>query len=652
MALSIQTTTRSDLQCAPDTVGFYCDYTGAGFTTVGPSGAETYDARMCELIHIWSFGDATGVKAEDMYQYPTRNPKQHLRRSVDKGHFVAHVFQRPGIFTVKVTVIEPSTGTVARASLMITVVDPNSVYADADTILVNNVGDADFSEGLALWPDADTLNVDSLLSTDAAWTSRQGGNPKRWLCKRGGQWTVGLGFDGSAGDNPFFGAYGSGAKPIWNPPLAGVNSNRCISVGSTWQSGTVPDMRIKNIRCEGGYDSTLYPCKGNVYDSVALWGHTFFYSQKGMTTVLTGCEMSGLARTNIFPNGQSGVRNQVHIDDCKADNMGGQYVVIGAGYTTTGTYFAASGNAFKNPTGSVFSRYATDSYGSNGDGGTRAMIRLEDWLNTYIAKNDFAHMEQAQPTLKLMNSCSGDGHIANVHSNVMENAGQQHILVGSNTWTTINRSFGVNIVVDANLFIGGCQIAQAMHTFASGVQFRNNLLVVPATDRPYYDAGDGNGLKYHGSGFNAFVAVATLNATVSAENAAAPIWVFSNTMLVLRSSAENNSEIIADKSVLGSDFTNILAENNIRHIPNYTSPHIPYDPLTEDVLCQGVNTTGMVHCDTLDVWPNTAIPVDSILDSKPGSGSAAIAGYVSGKVGRYDIIGRRHAATPNLGCWR
>ena len=180
MALSIQTTTRSDLQCAPDTVGFYCDYTGAGFTTVGPSGAETYDARMCELIHIWSFGDATGVKAEDMYQYPTRNPKQHLRRSVDKGHFVAHVFQRPGIFTVKVTVIEPSTGTVARASLMITVVDPNSVYADADTILVNNVGDADFSEGLALWPDADTLNVDSLLSTDAAWTSRQGGNPKRW----------------------------------------------------------------------------------------------------------------------------------------------------------------------------------------------------------------------------------------------------------------------------------------------------------------------------------------------------------------------------------------------------------------------------------------------------------------------------------------
>ena len=80
---------RSTLQCAPDSVRFSVDLSGADFDTPAPVGAEVYDARMHDLIYLWDFGDS------GQWSAPVNVLAEWKNRTTAKGPFVSHVYRTP-----------------------------------------------------------------------------------------------------------------------------------------------------------------------------------------------------------------------------------------------------------------------------------------------------------------------------------------------------------------------------------------------------------------------------------------------------------------------------------------------------------------------------------------------------------------------------
>lgn len=121
-----------------------------------------------------------------------------------KGPIAAHVYEKPGTYTVDMKVKNIDGVTVASETVSIFVDDPDLVYDDTKTTCIST--DGDFTGALVGCRKVTTSNLSDIIQYAEA------GN--RILFKRGAQWTLNSGLDWPDNGGPVtIGAFGSGENP-------------------------------------------------------------------------------------------------------------------------------------------------------------------------------------------------------------------------------------------------------------------------------------------------------------------------------------------------------------------------------------------------------------------------------------------------------
>ena len=155
-----------------------------------------------------------------------------LSRNEASGPIAAHVFEKPGTYTVKLDTIDPAGNRDSR-SVTISVSDPNAVFSGAKTTCVSASGN--FSG----CPSGANRVRSSSFATAAGYAK----TGTRVLLARGDTFT-GRGRISQTGPG-LLGAYGSGAKPV----ITKTNSNAIVEFGDRGKS--VRDWRIMDLEVAG-----------------------------------------------------------------------------------------------------------------------------------------------------------------------------------------------------------------------------------------------------------------------------------------------------------------------------------------------------------------------------------------------------------------
>ncbi len=558
---------RTTMRVAPDSVRFSVDLSEAGFDTQGPTGAEVYDARMHDLIYLWDFDDAASAD----WIAPENVLPVWKNRNTAKGPWVAHMYTSAGTYNPSVLVIEPSSGKTATASVEITVSDQDAVYPGPNTICVNQVGDDDFSEAPV---GATRVNADEIIyrggggRQDQIWINGSGGNAKRWLFKRGGTFTTNIWIGGSYTNGLMFGAYGTGAKPILKSTGDGANSlneNPCIFNanygGDIYNQGGIPDLRIADINFVGTFDPTTSRATLNWYQGLTMNAYTTKWK---CDLMISGCAFSGWASPTIAFQPQQTEEAHFHIDDSSITDFGGQYALFGGSARHANSSWACTGlRMSQNP-----NAIDDDSY--------RAPIRTEHYTLNHYRGCDLFHTDSSQANIKVVNTPGFDGTITNIHSCAFE-GGNQAVIVNANTVVgVLGRSSVQNCVIDGTIFVGNHGIEEGFLLAGTGCTIRNNLVIVPATEKINY-----------ANAFRRFVQIKKVGTVDADIVGAAPVKIYNNTVRVDRSLPENGGSVIPEMitDFSSGQFSGIAEEHNILHMPNFGTRSITAQaPLSETSL--------------------------------------------------------------------
>ena len=180
-------------------------------TTCGPNCNAFHD-----LLHEWNFGDPQS----GTWEFSGKS------KNTAFGPTTAHVFDKPGSYTVTVTITSADNQTVSR-NVVINVQDPNAVWAGNATRCFSN--NSDFTAC-----PANAIHVTTGSLTEAS-SQCNGGN--RCLFRRGHVFTGRLRVGGETG---LVGAFGAGTQPAIFPAS---NDGEGVSV-----NGGSRDWRIMEIR--------------------------------------------------------------------------------------------------------------------------------------------------------------------------------------------------------------------------------------------------------------------------------------------------------------------------------------------------------------------------------------------------------------------
>lgn len=616
------TVNRSHLRVAPDSVRFWVDLSRAEFDTQGPTGGEIYDRRLHDLIFLWDFGDTAGA-----WTAPEKGLPAWKNRNTAKGPFVAHMYTRPGTYTASVLVVEPSSGKTASATVEIAVADPDVVYARANTICVNPVGDSDFTGAPA---GAARENMDLLTHADANWPKYRNTGPKRWLFKRGAIYSQSLDISLEA-NGLYFGTYGSGVKPIINAvPTSNFREAVVYCNGLFGGTEDTPDLRFTDLDFRGIFDpvTTIYSDPGEFCMGLLMQGSA--------DVAVSRCDFSGFhsVQINLQP-GTTEERANLHVDDCFHTDMGGQYPIFMSPTTNLDSSFSATG-----------SRVTTKPDALN-KGGSNSLIRISSCPNIHVRGSDFYLTNNAHNAIRLSGTPKSDGHIVNVQSNAFE-GGFGAVTMGGNSAEAakgVGRSAVFQAIYDGNIWVGHYTGECMFDTLGTGITIRNNLAIVP-------------NVTYNYDTPNPFLGFVKLrDAAVSGPYdpivvGGAPIRVYNNTFVCERAFSENNSRL----PVIINDFsgqpgyTNVVEENNILHMPNMVPAATAFAPLATDVLWTARNP-GLRSADTRSLDASWATPTDAVRSYRPLPGSAALGAALTGDVSYMDITLQDRPEPPSMGAW-
>jgi PKD repeat protein len=261
----------------------------SGTTAAGVEDAWAFH----DLHYVWDFGDpSSGTWAT--------NGKS---RNNGFGATYGHVFERPGRYTVTLTVSNPLTGDTATDSFSITVEDPDKCFAGENTICVSTNGN--FSGA----PDGALLVTDSGFANAIDTYAKSG---KRVLFRRGEQWHVRRSPGRIVEDGPaMIGAFGKDAKPKL---VAEVGCGAILSFSESKRNVT-KNWRVMDLEIDGSWVETA--------SAIRLGGHDQLAYRVDCHRVNGGISFGESALRFQWDKGDRPLLNSdLGIVDCTVSNIG------------------------------------------------------------------------------------------------------------------------------------------------------------------------------------------------------------------------------------------------------------------------------------------------------------------------------------------
>lgn len=519
-----------------------------------------------DLGYSWNFGESTGpgIAAWGVGARPAAS------RNLATGPLAAHVYETPGTYTVCVTITD-GTNTVDGA-VVITVTDPEVVFAGAATTCFSNSGDFTGCP-------AGAVQVTSSNFVTAISTAAPG---KRLLFKRGDTWTVPVTPAASArlsANGPgIIGAFGVGAAPIVRPTAAPGNSILTLSGAAT---PNISDWRIMDFEFDGlSGSSSLGVAGGGGAQQITLL-RLNIHDVKGAVTLSTSVldffnnngdpghtvyDQIAVVDSNFQRlnqgSGSGGMffqaRRVAALGNFVSDSTGGEHVVR-AQYINKGVFF---GNDFGFP---AVAKHAFTLRADNvGLGGVTAP---NNTAQVMIAGNVFRGGLAAQPVSIQPSATTEDQRIS-------------------------------DIILEGNLLLAGPNSQNAIVVAADEVTLRNNSLnLTGATEY-----------------------VCMMFQRLGAEPAHSELRIYNNSCYT------NDAVAVAMRVVfLRTASNNITIKNNLGYAPNLTGPS---SMLTNIAGSTGVVSTGnssdLQIAGTSPLFTNGTGTFSSVADFSLNAGSYAI----------------------------
>lgn len=658
---------RSTLRCAPDSVRFEVDLSNATFDTPGPNPGEFFDARLHDLVFLWNTGDSgTWTKPQNVLA-------DWRDKSTARGPWIAHCYTTPGTYTVELTVLEPSSGKIATTSTTVVVEDPDVVYAGTKTVCINPPGDSDFTGAPAGSFNQALSGTNVVVNDEWWWTQLQDGTERRYLFKAGATYPGEIGFDYSAasraspGPHPMYSTYGGGKVDLL-APSGGENQGRLFTITGDYDGILNPrinDFRIQNIRVDGGFNSHT-----EVPDDTSASGKpsSLVRTNKYLDIVVQGCECINLRNSafafyfdgsvpETLAQDNTTLPAHAHVDDCSADNYGGQY---------SGLYTGDNDRLPDSSLAVTGCRFVQRSDAISGGAQHRAWFRENGHHRLYMTCCDGYGKESQNSGWKILTTVTKEiGHIANIYGIASEgNYVPMHI--GQNIAVKgIARSVAANVVLDGLVLVGDYTTNHLFNSYITGVTVRNVLGIIPDSPRLHNSSFTNSTasmndeestspqVTYTSRKFlSAFrMQLASKSSMPSPETLGARCAVYNCTFLLKRALSDNGGNAPAMMQI-APEFTNVTAANNVLDGPwsDNSANATPFAPLQSDVLW-GTRVTGWKGYVSQMEYTEFASPADSITSGRPLAGSPAFASATGPLTAHTDITGAVRPALPSVGAW-
>jgi hypothetical protein len=348
-----------------------------------------------DLEYRWDFGDPGGSPVGGT-TWVTGSGSGANSRNAALGPMAGHVFEVPGTYEVSLNVFDGSSA--AGATTTITVSDPETTFAGANTVCVSMSGTF---TGCPAGATHVTTGAFDTAVTDHAATNR------RVLFRRGEVFTAGtspvIAVDGPG----ILGAFGAGAKPV----VRGPGTAPVVSLG-TRGSGLYKDWRIMDLSLDGQ--------NGHAGENVGIGAIGQFDQVTILRVDVTGTSTGFAASHWTLTAGQKSF-DQWAIHDSSAKgvpdcNSPGNYICNWRIYVV-GTRWSMQGNSLDN-LGDPTTQHAGGSH----------VIRTEMLQSSVIGNNDIKGAGDFQLGIKLHAWAWGGGAGGNATANTYS----ERVLIADN----------------------------------------------------------------------------------------------------------------------------------------------------------------------------------------------------------------------------
>lgn len=652
------TVDRTTIRCAPDSVRFGVDLSGASFDTPGPGPGEVYDPRLHELIFLWDTGD-TGTWSAPQNVLPEWNDKSRA-----KGPWFAHMYTAPGSYTVQLTVIEPSSGKIAYDSVTVDVDDPDVAYSGSKTICINPPGVTAMGWGPAgaiyfEWdPSAEVVN------DQPWWNTINVPSDRRFLFNPAASYPdrIGFLFDGTVNINhPYIGSAGTTGRAVLNSTASSATTAKMIYVTPDFdgflETGA-RDFRINRIDARGTFDPTV-----EVAQDTSANGKpgSFFRTNKYFDLMVSDCRLQKFKNVTIAlfmdqGNGSNSTfPSHAHIDNTRVTDMGGQYGGIYASQhdTVPDSSLAVTGTALVQNPNAI-----------SGGKQHKAPLRENGHHRVNIRASECFGQDDDNAGWKLCTTPKVEiGHVVNLDG-VAAEGNFLPLWIQQNATQGIGRTVAINMVADGIALIADYTTHRLCESYATGITLRNVLGIVPSSPRFHNDSVSSiAGFKMNDEEAASPQVIYTsrrlqgavgflISGTPPAITLDAPCSVYNCTFVTDRDPVANGGGYPAATIFFAPELTSTLADNNILDgpWPENGSTTEPFGTLSSTPLWTPY-CLGFRGYQTKTLVPDFTTPTDAVVSAVPQTGSSALGGALSGKTAYFDITGAVRPVYPSIGAW-
>lgn len=520
-SLSIMQITPDEL-VAP--VGIWFEATDlSGFSATGPVAGEVYDPSAHEVTYIWNFDDPGS------FATPLNMPSQWNDKNVDYGKKAYHVFDTAGTYQVRLFAVD-ATGTTGERIVDVVVQDPDTLYAGSRTICVSQAGN--FSGAPA--------GANTVTSLSAAVSALQSlGMTGRILLRRGETFVGKTNIDDPM-QNFRLGAFGSGAKPVLQPPAIGPSINSAAILEFRNGNG-VSDSTIYGLRFQGDWDAARET--GDPRTSPMLVNT---HNTDGWNLLTYQCEFDGCA--GLSPATGANISYTSAVVDCDITNWQDYGIRIGGFAYNPNSRFALVGSALHQKQDAC-----KGGHGKVGLGNDHGPFRYSDVMQVIVSACDFYTANSwpggVQPCLRFAQGGNGSptgNYFLNANRLACEGGGTIGGIDGQNDGAP---EMPGNHLIDMFLFVNDYDTREMFGSAYGGTTLRNGIFaLMDITESPTFSSN------------SSFLNFVTDNPQAGNENA--PVNVYNCSFLNLKTDEAPSLE-----QGLTANFNNVVFENNVHHAP-------------------------------------------------------------------------------------